>query len=128
MHSAFVGLQADDPIVQDNAIEFLETILSPQLRGLLVPLFDRGVSMAQRGHLANSLLGAALGDREEAIAVMMLSQDPWLKSCAAYAIGELRLSRFVLQLKEWADHPDPLLRATAIDALGKLRVGTLAAR
>ena len=128
MHSAFVGLQADDPIVQDNAIEFLETILSPQLRGLLVPLFDRGVSIAQRGHLANSLLGAALGDREEAIAVMMLSQDPWLKSCAAYAIGELRLSRFVLQLKEWADNPDPLLRATAIDALGKLRVGTLAAR
>jgi ATP:ADP antiporter, AAA family len=128
MHSAFVGLQADDPIVQDNAIEFLETILSPQLRGLLIPLFDRGVSMAQRGYLANGLLGASLGDREEAIAVMMLSQDPWLKSCAAYAIGELRLSRFVPQLKEWADHPDPLLRATAIDALGKLRVATLAAR
>ena len=128
MHSAFVGLQADDPIVQDNAIEFLETILSPQLRGLLVPLFDRGVSMAQRGHLANSLLGATLGDREEAIEVMMLSQDPWLKSCAAYAIGELRLGRFVPQLKEWADHPDPLLRATAIDALGKLRMGTLATR
>ncbi len=37
----------------------------------------------------------SLGDREEAIAVMMLSQDPWLQSCAAYAIGEFRLSRFV---------------------------------
>ncbi len=128
MHSAFVGLQADDPIVEDNAIEFLETILSPQLRGLLVPLFDRGVSISQRGHLANRLVGAALGDREEAIAVMMLSQDPWLKSCAAYAIGELRLSRFLSQLKEWANDPDPLLRATAVDALGKLRAGTLAAR
>jgi AAA family ATP:ADP antiporter len=120
MHSAFVGLQADDPVVQDNAIEFLDSILSPQLRGLLVPLFDRGVSIAQRGHLANGLLGASLGDREEAIAVMMLSQDPWLQSCAAYAIGELRLTRFAAQLKEWAGHPDPLLRATAIDAVGKL--------
>jgi ATP:ADP antiporter, AAA family len=121
MHSAFVGLQADDPVVQDNAIEFLETILSPQLRGLLVPLFDRGVSIAQRGHLANGLVGAALGDREEAVAVMMLSQDPWLQSCAAYAIGELRLSRFAQKLKEWAAHPDPLLRATAVDAASKLK-------
>jgi len=128
MHSAFVGLQANDPIVQDNAAEFLETILSPQLRTLLIPLFDRGVSTVQRGHLADGLVGAALGDREEAIAVMMLSQDPWLKSCAAYAIGELRLRRFVPQLKEWADHPDPLLRATAADALGKLRGAPLAAR
>ena len=120
MHSAFVGLQADDPVVQDNAIEFLDSILSPQLRVLLVPLFDRGVSIAQRGHLANGLLGASLGDREEAIAVMMLSQDPWLQSCAAYAIGELRLTRFAAQLKEWTAHSDPLLRATAIDAAGKL--------
>ena len=116
MHSAFVGLQADDPVVQDNAMEFLETVLSPQLRGLLVPLFDRGVSPAQRGHLANSLLGASLGDREEAIAVMMLSQDPWLQSCAAYAIGEFRLTRFAAKLDRVGDHPDPLLRATAIDA------------
>ncbi len=121
MHSAFVGLQADDPVVQDNAIEFLDTILSPQLRGLLVPLFDRGVSIAQRSHLANGLLGASLGDREEAIAVMMLSQDPWLQSCAAYAVGELGLARFAPQLKEWSAHPDPLLRATAIDAAGKLK-------
>jgi HEAT repeat protein len=82
--------------------------------------------MVQRGHLANGLVGAALGDREEAIEVMMLSQDPWLKSCAAYAIGELRLRRFVPQLREWADHPDPLLRATVADALGKLRTAPAA--
>ena len=121
LHSAFVGLQADDPVVQDNAIEFLETILSPQLRGLLVPLFDRGVSIAQRGHLASTLLGASLGDREEAVEVMMISHDPWLQSCAAYAIGELHLTRFASKLKEWTSHPDPLLRATAADAVGKLK-------
>jgi ATP:ADP antiporter, AAA family len=121
MHSAYVGLQAEDPVVQDNAMEFLETVISPQLRGLLVPLFDRGVSTRQRGHLANRLLGSSLGNREEAVAVMMQSHDPWLQSCAAYAIGEFRLMRFTKQLEEWCVHPDPLLRATAIDALKKLR-------
>jgi AAA family ATP:ADP antiporter len=122
MHSAYIGLQADDPVVHDNAMEFLEAVLSAQLRELIVPLFDRGVSSRQRAHLANRLLGASLGDREEAIAVMMLSRDPWLQSCAAYAIGEFHLTRFASQLDEWASHADPLLRATAVDARSKLKV------
>jgi AAA family ATP:ADP antiporter len=122
LHSAYVGLTADDPVVQDNAIEFLEAVLSPQLRELIVPLFDRGVSAAQRGHLANRLLGASLGDRDEAISVLMLSQDPWLQSCAAYAIGEFRLTHFADQIEKWCASPDPLLRATAEDARRKLRV------
>lgn len=120
MHSAYVGLLADDPVVQDNAIEFLENVLSPQLRELIVPLFDRGVSAGQRAHLANRLLGATLGDRDEAISVLMLSHDPWLQSCAAYAIGEFRLMQFESNLETWRTHPDPLLRATAEDALRKL--------
>ena len=55
MHSAYVGLLSNDPVVHDNAIEFLEAVLSPQLRELLVPLFDRGVSPAQRADLAARL-------------------------------------------------------------------------
>jgi AAA family ATP:ADP antiporter len=121
MHSAYVGLHSDDPVVQDNAIEFLEAVLTPQLRGLIVPLFDRGVSERQRAHLANGLLGASLGDRAEAISVLTLSQDPWLQSCAAYAIGEFRLIQFEDQIEKWCTHPDPLLRATAEDARRKLR-------
>ncbi|HUE85195.1 MAG TPA: Npt1/Npt2 family nucleotide transporter [Vicinamibacterales bacterium] len=120
MHSAYVGLTTGDPVVHDNAIEFLETVLSPQLRELIVPLFDRGVSLAQRGHLANRLLGASLGDRDEAASVLMLSQDPWLQSCAAYTIGEFRLTQFADQIETWCTHADPLLRATAEDARRKL--------
>jgi hypothetical protein len=121
MHSAYVGLHSDEPVVQDNAIEFLEAVLTPQLRALIVPLFDRGVSQRQRAHLANGLLGASLGDRDEAISVLMLSHDPWLQSCAAYAIGEFRLIQFEDQIEKWCKHPDPLLRATAEDARRKLR-------
>ena len=120
MHSAYVGMMSGDPVVHDNAIEFLETVLSPQLRELILPLFDRGVSLAQRGHLANRLIGASLGDRDEALSVLMLSKDPWLQSCAAYTIGEFRLTQFEDQLDEWTSHPDPLLRTTAQDAKLKL--------
>ncbi|MGQ0734923.1 MAG: Npt1/Npt2 family nucleotide transporter [Acidobacteriota bacterium] len=120
LHSAYVGLQAANPVVQDNALEFLEAVIPPQLRGLLLPLFDRGVSAEQRARLADQLLGTSMGDREEAVAVMLLSPDPWLQSCAVFAVGEFQLTRFVGQLEEWRRHPDPLLRATVVEALRKL--------
>ena len=121
MHSAYVGLLSSDAVVHDNAIEFLEAVLSPQLRELVLPLFDRGVSVTQRAHLATRLLGASLGDRDEALSVLMLSQDPWLQSCAAYTIGEFRMMQYADQVESWCSDPDPLLRATAEDARRKLQ-------
>ena len=58
LHSAYVGLQSDDPVVYNNAIEFLEAILTPQLRTQIIPLFDRSVSAVERGRLARRIAGA----------------------------------------------------------------------
>ena len=127
MHSAYVGLQSADPVVHDNAVEFMDSVLPPEVRTLVIPLFDRNVSVEARVVTANRLLGSSLGDREEAIEVMALSEDPWLRSCAAYAMGEMRLTRFARRLDEWAKDTDPLLRATAIDAREKLRHAATAA-
>ena len=127
MHSAHVGLQSNDLVVHDNAVEFLDSVLPPEVRAVVIPLFDREVAVATRIEAANKMLGASLSDREEAIEVMALSQDPWLRSCAAYAMGEMRLTRFAATLDEWAKHSEPLLRATAIDAREKLRHAAAAA-
>jgi len=127
MHSAYVGLQSSDLVVHDNAIEFMDSVLPPEVRQIVIPLFDRDVSAEARISTANRLLGSSLGDREEAIEVMALSADPWLRACSAYAMGEMRLTRFAPTLDQWADDPDPLLRATAIDAREKLRHAAAAA-
>jgi ATP:ADP antiporter, AAA family len=127
MHSAYVGLQSSDPIVHDNSVEFMDSVLPPEVRQVIIPLFDRDVSIADRIELANRLLGSSIGDREEAIEVMAQSQDPWLRACAAYAMGEMRLTRFAPMLDHWATDGDPLLRATALDAREKLRHAATAA-
>jgi hypothetical protein len=121
LHSAFVGIQSDDPGVHDNALEFLDNILAPHVRALVVPLFDRAISPEARARTADRLVGVAVGTRDEAIAVMTRSRDPWLQSCAAYAIGELRLARFAEVIDRWTAHHDPLLRATALAARAKLK-------
>lgn len=121
LHSAFVGIQSEDPTVHDNALEFLDSILAPHVRQLVVPLFDRAVSTAQRAQAAEKVVGVSVGSRDEAVQMMAQSQDPWLQSCAAYAIGELRLSRMAHVVDEWAHHSDPMLRATAVAAQAKLK-------
>ena len=54
-----------------------------------MPIIDRDVSIRERIQRANQLLGSTLVGREEAVEVLTQSADPWLRSCAAYAIGEL---------------------------------------
>jgi HEAT repeat protein len=120
LHSAYVGLRSSDPVVRANALEFLDNVLRPQLRSLIVPLVDGLVSERERIALADRLVGAPVESLEQALATMLGSEDSWLKSCAAYAVGDLRLEALHANLDRWADHPDPLVRETVRAAQRKL--------
>jgi AAA family ATP:ADP antiporter len=120
LHSAYFGVQSKDPTVHDNALEFLDNILRPQLRSVLVPLLDSAVSVAERVRLAHRMVGAKVESREEAAAALLLSEEPWLKSCGAYAVGMFSLRALEPELDRCLEHADPLLRETARQA--KLRL------
>jgi len=120
LHSVYLGLQSQNKTVHDNALEFLENVLKPRLRTVLVPLLDGKVSAQERAELANRLVHAKIESREQAVAALVLSDDPWLKSCGAYAIGSLGLRTLENELDRCLDHQDPLLRETARAA--KLRL------
>ncbi|MGH9649134.1 MAG: HEAT repeat domain-containing protein, partial [Terriglobales bacterium] len=123
LHSAYVGLQSKNAVVHDNALEFLDNVLKPQLRSALVPLLDSEVGAAERARLGSHLVHASVETREEAVAALVASDDPWLKSCGAYAIGTLRLFALAEKLEDCLHHDDPLLRETARQA--KVRLATL---
>ena len=126
LHSVYFGLQSSDVTVYDNALEFLENVLKSQLRGMLVPLLDGKVSAKERAAIAERLVRTKVENREQAVAELVASDDPWLKSCGAYAIGTLGLNSLQLELDKCLEHADPLLRQTARAA--KLRLETLAAK
>jgi ATP:ADP antiporter, AAA family len=120
LHTVYLGLQSQSKTVHDNALEFLENVLKSQLRSVLVPLLDGRVSASERADLANRLVRAKIENREEAVAALVLSEDPWLKSCGAYAIGSLGMFALEKELDRCLEHQDPLLRETARAA--KLRL------
>ena len=112
LHSAYVGVQSTNPVAHDNAVEFLENILHPQLRTLLMPLLDSDVAIAHRVDLANRVLGARVESETEAVRLLLLSDDPWLKSCGVYAIGALQLKALLPELDRLDSAEDALLRET----------------
>jgi AAA family ATP:ADP antiporter len=126
LHSVYFGLQSNNATVYDNALEFLENVLKSQLRGMLVPLLDGKVSPKERAGIAERHVRAKVENREQAVAELVASDDPWLKSCGAYAIGTLGMKSLEMELNRCLEHPDPLLRETARAA--KLRLEALPAK
>ncbi len=120
LHSAYVGLQSKDPVVHDNALEFLEHVLKPQLRRILVPLLDSGYSTEERAKLADRLVHAGVPDQETAVALLITSEDPWLRTCGAHAVGALGLTSLAAQLESCLSSNDPELRAAARSAKKRL--------
>jgi ATP:ADP antiporter, AAA family len=126
VHTAYIGLQSKNVSVYDNALEFLENILKSPLREMLVPLLDGRVTVVERARIANRLVRTKIESQEEAVAALVCSEDSWLRSCGAYAIGALGIKSLEEQLNRCLSDADPLLRETARTA--KLRLQQLAAK
>jgi AAA family ATP:ADP antiporter len=120
LHSAYVGLQSDNAVVHDNALELVENVLRREIREQLVPLLDRDISVDQRVQIADHVIGVPIRTADEAVRVLVATDDSWLQSCAAFLAGELGLGRLAPQLRTWLSDPNPLLRESARDALGRL--------
>ena len=124
LHSVYFGLQSTNSKVYDNALEFLENVLKSQLRTILLPLLDGKVSPIEKAAIANHLVRTKVGSREQAVAELVASDDPWLKSCGAYAVGKFAIKSLEAELGKCLEHPDPLLRETA--RIAKLRLDAVA--
>jgi AAA family ATP:ADP antiporter len=85
LHDAYVGVRSSNKLVRANALEYLEHILKPELRQVLLPLIDSQVEEAERIRLANGLVGAPVDSPEQALGTLLASEDPWLRSRAEYA-------------------------------------------
>ena len=118
--SAHVGLRSTVPTVHDNALEFLDNVLKPQIREILVPLLDSRVTVAERIKRADKVVGVRLEGPERATAVLLSCGDPWLRSCGAFAVGALGLHALEEKLDALLNDPDPLLRETVRQAKARL--------
>jgi hypothetical protein len=108
--NAHRGIRSSDAARRADALEFLENTLNPHLRALLLPLVDGEITTAERIHLGNLFLNTKLVSREAAVAALVHSEDPWLKSCGAYVIRRLGMKALEPELRRLAEDKDPLMK------------------
>ena len=120
LHDAYVGVRSANQTVRANALEFLDNVLKPELRRVLVPLLDSQVSVDARIELADRLVGAPLETAEQAVSTLLGSEDGWLRSCALHAVGSLQLHGLQGELQRFETSSDPLLREAARAARQRL--------
>jgi len=120
LQNAYRGIQSRDQVAHANALEFLENTLNPAVRALLLPLIDSEVSVAERIRRADTFLNTTVASHEAAVAALVHSEDPWLKSCGVYAIGKLGLKTFGAELERFACDTDPILQKQLAHARGLL--------
>lgn len=120
LHDAYVGLRSSNPVIRANALEFLDNVLKPELRQVLVPLLDSQVSIEERIAVADRLVGAPLDSAEQAIGTLLASEDSWMRSCAVYAVGALQLHGLEPELRRFEQSDDPMVRESVTAARRRL--------
>ncbi len=120
LHDAYEGIRSSSPVIRGNAMEFLDNVLAPDLRHVIVPLLDSHVSVAERIRLADTIVGAPVETPEEAVRTLLASEDAWLQSCAVYAIGALQLDGLERELDRLDRTGDPAMRETVKQARHRL--------
>jgi AAA family ATP:ADP antiporter len=120
LHDAYVGVRSTNQTVRANSIEFLDNVLKPELRRVLVPLLDSQITVDERINLANRLVGAPLENAEQAVATLLGSEDAWLQSVAVYAVGALQLHGLEGELRKFETSSNPVFRDAAQAAKHRL--------
>jgi ATP/ADP translocase/HEAT repeat protein len=87
LQDAYVGLRSSNPIIRANALEFLDNVLDPQLRQLVVPVLDPQTSLRERIAIADRLVGAPVTTAEGGITALMA--DPRLRELAGEALRRI---------------------------------------
>ena len=88
MHSAWLAVSNRRQEQFLAALEFLDTVLEPRLKRVVLPMLDSTEHVTERGR---DLFGVEVRDADSAVRDLLDSADPWLKECAMAAAAEKRV-------------------------------------
>jgi AAA family ATP:ADP antiporter len=124
VHNAYLGLTMGTSQRQANAQEVLEHLLQPDLYRRLVNGLDPEVPFREKVNFARRLCGSSVKSRNEALRILLHSEDGWLSACALYAVGQERLTELNDEVSQVPHAADPLLDETWQWASARLKAAT----
>jgi ATP:ADP antiporter, AAA family len=117
--SATIALQSGNQAKQAQAIEFLDNLLTGDVKRHVFPLFDDPPA-TKRFEKLLALLGLRSFDGETALRELLKQDDIWLKAAALWEIGLRGLREFRGDLQEYLNSKDPVLKETAVLVMSRI--------
>jgi hypothetical protein len=101
-----------------KAVEFLDNILDPSLKRMIIPIIERISSKVQiSGSLGTSDM--APSSEDETLDMILDEDDIWIKVCALFYMAMSGIFKPAWKIKRFTTDPDPMTRETAEYALSK---------
>jgi AAA family ATP:ADP antiporter len=110
--NATTALYSGSRAKQAQAIEFLDNLLTGDVKRHVFPLFDDAPA-TERFEKFLALLGLTSFDRETALQELLKQDDVWLKAATLWEIGLRGLRDFRGELQQYLNSKEPVLKETA---------------
>ncbi len=110
IHVAFGALTGQARRTRAQALEYLDAVLLPEDRRLVVPVLEEP---ERRAVLARSLYGIVAYTPESSLAELVRAHDAWLQACGLYVIGAKRFSALADLARTALGHETALVQETA---------------
>ena len=108
----WAGLNSGEPIKQADAIEFLDNLLTGDIKAYVFPLFS-DAPQAQRFKASLGFSGMDTIDTESALHELLEQDDMWLTAATVWEIGIRGLTGFRDQIAAFMDSEHLVLREAA---------------
>jgi ATP:ADP antiporter, AAA family len=108
----WAGLKSGKPDKQAGAIEFLDNLLTGEIKKYVFPLFS-DAPQSQRFKPSLGFSGMGTIDTESALRALLEQDDMWLRAAAVWEIGIRGLTGFRHQIAEFLDSDHLVLREAA---------------
>lgn len=121
IYNAYLGISSSDNRRRANAAEFLDNVLSGDLKRYLNPILD-DPSEANLIYRGQELFEIRLGSRQEALRSLLEGRDSWLRACALFAVRPEDGKEIFELVKSSTASGDDLARETAGLTLARIIV------
>ena len=117
--NATAALHSGSRAKQAQAIEFLDNLLTGDVKRHVFPLFDDAPA-AERFQKFLAILGLRSFDRETALQELLKQDDVWVKAATFWEIGLRGLREFRGDLQQYLNSKDPVLKETAALVMSRI--------
>lgn len=112
IYSAYLGIFSKKSDLRANAIEFLDNVLDPGLKKLIIPIVETG-SPGVLLEKSRSLIRFDFSENEKCFEYILQGTDNWLKVCTIYFLAKAKGDRCRDSVARLVNDDDQIVKETA---------------